>query len=332
MDPKQMSKAAVAAGKPTTTTAVATKKVMPPSEVVGNMLAKYSDAIKQALPSVMTPERFTRLAVNAVAANPKMMQAVSESPATLVGAILTCAQLGLEPNTPLGLAYLLPFNNYNKNKGKKEMQVSLQLGYQGVLALARRSGEISTIQARVVYANDEFDYEYGLKPYLRHKPFKGANRGEAVAYYATFTTKDGGDGFEVMWKDDVLDHARRFSKSYYNGEFSGPWATDFDAMAKKTVLLAALKYAPKATDFARDMSTDNLVKEYREGKDMRDVQAEEVIDVDAVSGPINEEPAPKSDAERAADIARDLGMKKGSDLKEPEKKADAKSGDYDLPY
>lgn len=181
---------------------------------------------------------------------------------------------------------------------------------QGVLALARRSGEISTIQARVVYQNDEFDYEYGLKPYLRHKPFKGANRGPAVAYYATFTTKDGGDGFEVMWKDDVLEHAQRFSKSYYNGVFSGPWATDFDAMAKKTVLLAALKYAPKATDFARDIASDNLVKNYEPGKDMRDVRAEEVIDVDAEAAPVE-----KTDAERAHELADGLGLKKGSDLK-----------------
>lgn len=130
-----MSKAAgAAAGK--TGTAVATKsQILPPSVVVGNMLAKYGDALKQALPSVMTPERFTRLAVNAIASNPKMMQAVAESPQTLIGAVMTCAQLGLEPNTPLGLAYLLPFNNFNKAKNKKEMSVTFQLGWTTNLAV-----------------------------------------------------------------------------------------------------------------------------------------------------------------------------------------------------
>lgn len=104
------------------------KKILPPSVVVGNMLTKYKDAIKQALPSVLTPERFTRIATNVIAASPKLMQAVVEAPQTLIAALMNCAQLGIEPNTPLGQGFILPYLNKDKATGNKVMQCQFQLG------------------------------------------------------------------------------------------------------------------------------------------------------------------------------------------------------------
>ena len=89
------------------------------------------------------------------------------------------------------------------------------------------------MQAHTVYANDEFEYSFGLSPTLHHVPAK-TDRGEPVFYYAVFQTKSGGYGFEVMSVEDVRQHAIKYSKAYSSS--SSPWKTNFDEMAKKTVL------------------------------------------------------------------------------------------------
>lgn len=205
-------------------------------------------AIKKALPSVITPERFTRMVLSALSTTPKLADC---SPQSFLAAMMTAAQLGVEPNTALGQAYLLPYRNHGN------MECQFQLGYKGLIDLAYRSGEVSVIQAHTVYENDVFEYELGMDPKLRHVPAK-SDRGEAVAYYAMFKTKDGGYGFEVMSVDDVQRHAQRYSKSYGSG--SSPWSSNFDEMAKKTVLKRALKYAPLKSDFVRGVAQDETIK------------------------------------------------------------------------
>lgn len=205
-------------------------------------------AIKKALPSVITPERFTRMVLSALSTTPKLADC---SPQSFLAAMMTAAQLGVEPNTALGQAYLLPYRNHGN------MECQFQLGYKGLIDLAYRSGEVSVIQAHTVYENDVFEYELGMDPKLRHVPAK-SDRGEAVAYYAMFKTKDGGYGFEVMSVDDVQRHAQRYSKSYGSG--SSPWRSNFDEMAKKTVLKRALKYAPLKSDFVRGVAQDETIK------------------------------------------------------------------------
>lgn len=205
-------------------------------------------AIKKALPSVITPERFTRMVLSALSSTPKLAEC---SPQSFLAAMMTAAQLGVEPNTALGQAYLLPYRNHG------QMECQFQLGYKGLIDLAYRSGEVSVIQAHTVYENDVFEYELGMDPKLRHVPAK-ADRGDAVAYYAMFKTKDGGYGFEVMSVDDVQRHAQRYSKSYGSG--TSPWRSNFDEMAKKTVLKRALKYAPLKSDFVRGVAQDETIK------------------------------------------------------------------------
>ena len=202
--------------------------------------------IAKALPTVITPERFTRMVLSALSVNPKLAEC---TPKSFLGAMMTAAQLGVEPNTALGQAYLIPYRNHGT------MECQFQLGYKGLIDLAYRSGDVSIIQAHTVYANDEFTYELGLDPQLKHIPAT-RDRGEAIAYYAMFKTKDGGYGFEVMSIDDVRAHARRYSKSFSNG----PWQTNFDEMAKKTVLKKVLKYAPLKSDFVRGIAQDETIK------------------------------------------------------------------------
>lgn len=205
--------------------------------------------IKRALPSVITPERFTRMVLSALSTNPKLAAC---TPKSFLGAMMSAAQLGLEPNTPLGQAYLIPY----RNKGVDEVQ--FQIGYKGLVDLAYRSGEVEVVQAQTVYENDKFECEYGLEPKLVHVPADG-DRGEAVKVYAMFKTKSGGYGFEVMSMEDCRKHAMAYSQSYKNG-YSSPWSTNFEEMAKKTVLKRVLKYAPLKSDFAKGIVQDGSIK------------------------------------------------------------------------
>ena len=204
--------------------------------------------IAKALPSVITPERFTRITLSALSANPKLS---GTTPQSFLGAMMTAAQLGMEPNTPLGQAYLIPYNN----KGTLECQ--FQLGYKGLIDLAYRSGEVITIQAHAVYENDEFNFAFGLEPKLEHIPAV-SDHGEPKWFYAIFRTKDGGFGFEVMSVDDIRAHAKKYSQSY--GSNYSPWKNNFEEMAKKTVLKKVLKYAPLKSDFVRGISADESIK------------------------------------------------------------------------
>lgn len=279
-----MKEAAAATKATGTAVAKTAPKKQPPALIVKGLIEKRMDDIKKALPAVITPERFVRIATTAVSANPKLAEAASKSPMTFLGALMTAAQLGVEPNTPLGQAYLIPFNNSRLVDGTwvKVPEVTFQLGYQGIIDLCYRSGEVTMINAQVVYENDEFEYELGLDQKLRHIPAK-KNRGKPEYYYGVFKTKSGASGFQVMSYEDVLEHAKKFSKSYNakTGKFSGPWESDFNSMSKKTVLLAALKYAPKKSDFVKAIVNDNTVKS-NIAEDMSSVNNDDVIDVEAV--------------------------------------------------
>lgn len=212
------------------------------------LIRSMEPEIKKALPSVITPERFTRMVFTALSSNPTLQEC---TPQSFLGSMMQAAQLGLEPNTPIGQAYLIPY----KNHGRLECQ--FQLGYKGLIDLAYRSGEIKDIQAHEVYENDTFEYEFGLEPKLKHIPAT-SNRGEVIMYYAVFHMVNGGYGFEVMSKDDIVKHAQKTSQ-FYGTSFS-PWNKYFDEMAKKTVVKKCLKYAPIKTDFVRALSSDETIK------------------------------------------------------------------------
>lgn len=256
---------------------ISTKKSAPK---LADYVKSMEKEIAKALPSVMTPERFTRITLSALSSNPDLQQC---TPQSFLGAMMTAAQLGVEPNTPLGQAYLLPY----RNKGVMECQ--FQLGAKGLVDLAYRSGEISVIQSHTVYENDAFQFEFGLEPKLEHKPAM-KDRGDPIAFYAMFKTKDGGYGFEVMSVEDVRAHAKKYSKSY-NSPYS-PWSTSFEEMAKKTLIKRVLKYAPLKSDFARQLTADETIKT-EISSDMLDVTPEPIFAegdvIDAETGEITQE-------------------------------------------
>lgn len=232
-----------------------------------DMIKALEPEIARALPSVITPERFTRMALNALNNTPKLAECTQMS---FLGALMSAAQLGLEPNTPLGQAYLIPY----KNKGVLECQ--FQIGYKGLLDLVYRNEMVQTVQAQTVYENDEFHYSLGLNSDLVHVPAL-SDRGESVAFYALFRLDNGGYGFEVMSRADIDSFAKKYSKGISSAY--SPWNTNYEEMAKKTVIKKVLKYAPLKLDFQRALSNDGTIKtEF--ASDMSEVEPENIIDVE----------------------------------------------------
>ena len=224
-----------------------TVKQASPNAGMKQMLDKMKNEIAAALPSMVSSERFQRVALTAFSSNPKLQEC---DPVSFIASMMESAQLGLEPNTPLGQAYLIPFNS------KDGMKVQFQLGYKGLLELAQRSGKIKTLYAHEVRENDVFDIDYGLNQTLTHKPLLKGSRGEVIGYYAVYHLDTGGNSFVFMTKDEVLEHAKKFSKTFKYG----PWQSDFDAMAKKTVIKQLLKYAPLSIEMQRAVTSDETVK------------------------------------------------------------------------
>jgi len=199
--------------------------------------------IAQAVPKTITADRMLRACLTAVSQNPKLSYCTRES---FLGAMMQLAALGLEPNTPLGHAYLIPYKD----------KCQLQLGYKGILELARRTGLYQNIYAMEVYEFDEFAYEYGLDMTLKHKPAE-YSEGESVKYYALFKLHNGGVGFKVWSRQKIEHHAKKYSKSFFKKD--GPWQTSFDAMAKKTVLLDLLKTAPMSSEMGQAAYADAAI-------------------------------------------------------------------------
>jgi recombination protein RecT len=202
-----------------------------------------------------------RIIITAVQTTPKLAQC---SRGSFFGAVMRSCELALEPNTPLGQAYLIP----RWNSTKKCLECNFQIGYQGILELAYRSKtvEYRRITAEIVYEGDTFDYEYGIDAHLTHKP-KGKSEKPLYAY-ALYELKNGGRDFKVWPWEKIMKHAERFSESF-DKSFS-PWKSNQEskeAMAKKTVLVNLLKYAPKSAKIASAVGSDERTLNMRRIED-----------------------------------------------------------------
>lgn len=225
--------------------------------------------IQKALPNAVTPQRFTRLALTAVNSDPLLLQADSR---TLLAACMQCAQLGLEPNTKIGQAWLLPFRNSRKGT----IEVQFILGYRGIVDLAHRSEHIMSIEARSVYSNDDFDYAYGLEDHLHHKP-PLTDRGEVIAFYAITRFKSGGHYWVVLSKEVVEEHRARSSSPN-----SPAWTNDYDAMGCKTCVRVSAPYLPLSPIVADAIAADESTPQWEQFSGENDF-----IDVPSAEGDEN---------------------------------------------
>lgn len=206
-----------------------------------------SSELARAVPKHLTGDRIARIALTSLRTTKHLPECTQ---ASFAGALMNCAQLGLEPGGPAGEAYLVPF--FNRKLGVYEVQ--LVIGYQGMVKLFWQSPMARHLDAQVVYENDEFDYEYGLDPRLVHKPSL-VGRGKPIAYYAVASMTNGGAAFVVLAPDDV-ERIRQRSRA----KDDGPWKTDYDAMAKKTAIRQLFKILPKSAELARAIAHDESVR------------------------------------------------------------------------
>ena len=209
-----------------------------------------------ALPKHINTDRFVRIAITTIRQNPKLAQCSQES---LLGALMVSAQLGLEPGT-LGQCYLIPYGR----------ECQFQIGYKGMIELLRRSGQLKDIYAYSVYENDDFEITYGLDRNLIHKP-NLENKGNFLGCYCVAILKDGAKAFEYMTKEEIETHAKKFSKTFGNG----PWKTDFEAMAHKTVVKKMLKWLPLSVEFLENIEKDDKSFKVADTKNAEDI---EIID------------------------------------------------------
>ncbi len=223
-----------------------------PLATLQDLLETFSSQINVALPRHMTPERMIRVVLTTVSQTPKLAQC---DPFTICGAVVQSSILGLEPNSLLGEAYLVPFwNNKRKNpltNANGILECQLQIGYKGHVKLARNSGEIAMVDAQLVCANDTFDFDKGMNPVLIHKWPAVGERGPWVGAWAGFRLKDGTFNFEYMSREEIEEHRDRFTKSRdKEDKIYGPWIDNPEWMWKKTVLIKVLKLAPKSVNLA----------------------------------------------------------------------------------
>lgn len=237
---------------------------------VKQLLHQHSKSLVAALPKQIGVERFSRIVMTSVTLTPDLLDC---SPNSLLAAVLTCAQLGLEPDGVRNMAHLVPF-------GKK---VTFIPGYMGLMDLSMRSGKFRNIEAHIVYAQDEFDYAHGSTPFISHKPaYEKADRGEQIAAYCIAFFKDGGFQFRVMPMTDI-----RAIRDRSPAGRRGPWVTDFDAMALKTVIRHTVKYLPSSVV---DQSLSLAVSLDERAETGIDQQLEVISGIDTTTGEIIEQP------------------------------------------
>jgi recombination protein RecT len=235
-----------------------------PQQAIKQSLDRYRPVFSRLLDGTgINEETFAAQIANACRTIPALWAC---TPETVLGSALRCAQLGLAPNDPRNLAWIIPY-------GK---DATFQLGYGGVMELARRAMPGLRFDGRPVYPNDEFDVDYGKPEPLTHRPAvaRGFDRGgPAYAWYVRAVYPDGAIQIHILDREGVEYH-RQFSKQK-NGKM---WTESYDAAALKSVVLDMKRWLPSSAQLAAAFASDDAVIDIREPADLDD------------AGPIEHEP------------------------------------------
>lgn len=234
------------------------------------MLERFKGEIARALPKHLDGDRMARIALTSFRSNPRLAKC---EPRSVFASIIIASQLGLEPGV-MGQCYLIPY--------KDECQ--LQIGYQGLIELVRRSGKVTRVEAHVVHSNDEFDYSVGLTTTLTHKPVLDGDPGEPRLAYAVAEFNGGGFHVEVMTRSQI-ERIRDRSQNVISAKKYGkktPWDTDEEEMWRKTLIRRICKFLPKSAELATAMALDNAADRGAQRVDIDDA-------IDGTWAPVVEE-------------------------------------------
>lgn len=250
---------------------------------VAKLLNKNREAILRTLPAGFNYDRLCRVVVNAVSATPKLAEC---TPASIFLESVKAFSIGLEPNGVLREGYLVPYKD----------KATFLPSYIGLTHLAMRSGNVSMVYARLVHEDDKFEIKLGTSQSIEHVPNLDTPS-KLHGVYAVVQYKDGHVDFEYMSIKEVEEVRARSRASG-----AGPWVTDFNEMAKKTVVKRLLKRVPMSVEVAQAVQIDN----HFERPDIAEKQPDDdVIDVDAFV--IDEEA--KTNAAGARAVAKDAQAK-----------------------
>lgn len=220
-------------------------------------LAGSRQQLEIALPEGVSVDRYIRTVKTLVRENPDLGKC---DPGTVLGAVFTCAQLGLELTKTLGEAHIIPF--FNKRKGVHE--ATLIIGYQGLRKLVLASGLVSHIEAYEIRRNDDFTFALGTNPHVHHTWDILEDRGEVVAFYGVAHLADGSFVFQEPWSVRRMEeHRDQFAQR--TGPRS-PWADHFESMSLKTVIRMLAKRLPQGATVSAAMRIDGAVRTQELGR------------------------------------------------------------------
>lgn len=253
------------------------------------MLDAYKGEIARALPRHLNADTMTRVALTCFRMNAKLSEC---QPASVFASVIQASQLGLRPGM-LGECYLIPYKD----------QCTLQIGYQGMLELVRRSGLVESIGAYLVHERDDYKVQFGTEPGVTHVPYIEGDAGAVKFGYAVAKLKGGGTHVEVMTLDEI-NRIRNRSQNVknaakYNKET--PWDTDFEEMARKTLIRRICKYLPKSNELATALSLNDASERGAQNLTVQDAIANTFIPppiageserVDTETGEITAQEAP----------------------------------------
>ena len=276
MSTNQLRSMAAAAGGAAANTAVAQRQG---GDNFPAMLDRFKGEIARALPKHLNADQMARVALTCFRLNPLLSKC---QPASVFACVIQASQMGLRPGL-LGEAHLIPY--YNNRKQAYECQ--LIPGYQGLLELVRRSGLVESIGAYLVHANDVYEVRFGTDPGIRHEPCLEGDPGAVRFGYAVARMKGGASHIEVMTLAQIIairDRSQGYQRAKRDGKPS-PWDTDFEEMARKTLLRRIAKFLPKSPELATALALDNAADAGRQDIDLAeaitgDLTLPEVIDAE----------------------------------------------------
>jgi recombination protein RecT len=211
------------------------------------------DSLATVLPTGKDADRFSRILISAVKANPKLMECfgTDQGRTSVLLCAMQLATVGLEPNTPTQQAWLEP----RRNKGVMECRVAY--GYRGLLELARRSGEIKSVVCEVVHEADHFVFVRGAADDKFEHEYGPGDRGALTHAYAILRYQTGGYDIVVLGRDVIEKQHRARSDGFKNNPALSPWTNDTAAMWRKTALRECLKYAPTSTQLVAAIAAED---------------------------------------------------------------------------
>lgn len=248
-------------------------------------LEKRAAELQAALPKTAQIDagRFIRVVLTNFQLTPKLLECTK---ASIYVSMLQAAQFGLELDPVLGHAYLVPYKD----------RCQLMIGYKGYMVLARRSGEVTSINAKIIHAKDRFEYEDGLERKLIHTPFMGAEEpGPIVGAYVVARFNNGDFAMDVMAKRDI-DAIRKRSRA----SDSGPWVTDYAAMAMKTVIRRAVKFWPTSVEMQQAANLDEQLDTGQDQTFTLDPGDYSIVDEDQATQAAETEPKKLSGLDKLA--------------------------------